>query len=88
MSVLGSYQGSNVIIKVNQKGFAKTNIRLGSEHLETRWSLTTKRRTPFLQNRWNGNLINSPKNVTIEEIVFFVVIPNEYEYPKNIPKSQ
>ena len=73
MSVLGSNQGClpNVIIKVNQKGFAKTNIRLGSEHLETRWSLTAKRRTPFLQNRWNGNLINSPKNVTIEEIVFF-----------------
>ena len=57
MSVLGSYQGClpNVIIKVNQKGFAKTNIRLGSEHLETRWSLTAKRRTPFLQNRWNGS---------------------------------
>ena len=37
MSVLGSYQGclSNVIIKVNQKGFAKANIRLGNELHET-----------------------------------------------------
>ena len=37
---MGSYQERqpNVIIKVHQKGFANTNIRLGSELLEAKLS--------------------------------------------------
>ena len=76
MSVLGSHQGRlpNVIIKVHQKGF-------GTDLLETKASsnqvvLDDKRENSILQNHWNGNLSSSHKNVTVKEIVSFVVITN------------